>query len=71
VRRWARTDPHDDHRWEAEFYEPKLRTIAAPAQALGVSMEELLYGAEEISRIVEERKTERQPAPTTSISTDR
>ena len=50
------TDPHDVQRWEGDYYEPKLRTFAALARVLGVSMEVLLYGEEEARRIAEERE---------------
>jgi hypothetical protein len=37
-------------------YEPKLRTFALLARALGVSMEALLYGEDETVRMAEERE---------------
>ena len=43
-------------RYEADFYEPKIRAFAALARALGVSMEGLLYGEEEAARIAAERE---------------
>ena len=42
-------------RYEADFYEPKIRAFAALARALGVTMEVLLYGEEEAARIADER----------------
>jgi transcriptional regulator with XRE-family HTH domain len=47
--RWA--DPHDVRRWEDGYYEPKLRTFAALARVLGVSMDVLWYGEEEAERL--------------------
>ena len=50
----ARTDAYDIARWEADYYEPKLRTFAVLGRALGVSMEALLYGEAEAERLGEE-----------------
>jgi len=50
------TGPDDVLRWEGDFYGPKLRTVAALARALGVSMDVLLDGEEEAARIARERE---------------
>ena len=52
----ARTEMPDVARYEGEYYEPKLRTFAALARVLGVSMEALLYGEDEAQRIAAERE---------------
>ena len=51
----ARTERRDLLRYEDLGYEPKLRTFAVLARALGVSVETLLYGEEEAARIAAER----------------
>jgi len=45
-------------RYEAGAYAPRLRTFAALARALGVSMDVLLWGEGEAARIAEERTKE-------------
>jgi hypothetical protein len=52
----ARTEAADIAHYEAGLYEPKLRTFAALARVLGVSMEVLLYGEAEAERIAEGRE---------------
>jgi hypothetical protein len=52
----ARTEIRYVARYEANWYEPELRAFAALARAFGVSMEALLYGKEEASRIAAERE---------------
>jgi hypothetical protein len=51
----ARTEAGDIARYEFGYCEPKLRTFAALARALGVSMEVLLYGEEDAARIARKR----------------
>jgi transcriptional regulator with XRE-family HTH domain len=52
----ARTEASNIVRYEAYGYEPKIRTFAALARALGVMMEALLYGEDEAARIAAERE---------------
>ena len=51
-----RTEIGDIRRYEQGDYWPRLLTFAALARAVGVSIEELLYGEEEAARIAEERE---------------
>ena len=51
-RRMAR---NDIWRYEAGIQDPGLRTFAALARVLGVSLEVLFYGEEEAARIAEGR----------------
>ena len=51
-----RTEVRDIRHYEEQFYEPRLRTFAALARALGVSMETLFYGEEEAERLAWERE---------------
>jgi transcriptional regulator with XRE-family HTH domain len=51
-----RTEANDIYRYEAGLYWPRVPTFAALARALGVSMEELLYGEAEAARIAWERE---------------
>jgi transcriptional regulator with XRE-family HTH domain len=55
---WAlgvRIEASNISRYEADFYEPKIRAFAALARALSVTMEVLLYGEDEAARIADER----------------
>jgi transcriptional regulator with XRE-family HTH domain len=60
----VRTEGHTISRYEVDAYEPKLRAFAVLAQALGVTVESLLYGEEAAARIADER--ERAGGGTTS-----
>jgi hypothetical protein len=51
-----RTERNDIVRYERDDYWPRVLTFAALARALGVSMEELLYGEAEAARIARERR---------------
>ena len=51
-----RTERDDIRRYEEGYYEPRLRTFAARARVLGVSMDELLYGQEDAAEIAAERE---------------
>jgi DNA-binding XRE family transcriptional regulator len=54
---WAlgmRTEQRDISRYESDVYEPKIHAFAALAQALGITVEALLYGEEEAVRTADE-----------------
>jgi len=51
----VRTEGHTISRYESDIYEPKLRAFAVLARALGVTVEVLLYGEDEATRIAAER----------------
>jgi transcriptional regulator with XRE-family HTH domain len=51
-----RTDRNDIVHYERDDYWPRVPTFGALARALGVSMEELLYGELEAKRIARERE---------------
>jgi transcriptional regulator with XRE-family HTH domain len=50
----AWTEGHDIARYEGDYYEPKLRTFAVLAHALGVSMDVPLYGDQQAWLIARE-----------------